>query len=86
MRWPCHLGEGGNDDRCGGPPFLLRGAGCKDGHRSRLVNRVLTSPLLWYPVGNPAGGPAVHDVQDDPPIALFARPRVRLAFAVCAPP
>jgi hypothetical protein len=27
-----------------------------------MVNRVLTSPLLCYGDGNPAGGPAVHDV------------------------
>jgi hypothetical protein len=28
----------------------------------RMVNRVLTSPLLCYVVAEAAGGPAVHDV------------------------
>jgi hypothetical protein len=34
----------------------------------RLVNRVLTSPLLWYFVDDAAGGPALHDGQDDHPV------------------
>ena len=32
-----------------------------------MVNRVLTSPNLCYAVADAAGGPAVDDVQDDPP-------------------
>jgi hypothetical protein len=31
-------------------------------HIKQMVNRVLTSPFLCYPVVDAAGGPAVHDV------------------------
>ncbi len=37
-----------------------------------MVNRVLTSPLLCYCTGDAAGGPAVHDVQDDPRVCLHS--------------
>ena len=70
------------------PPRLLRGPpsplsrGEEKPRQSTMVNRVLTSPLLWYPVLDAAGGPAVHDVQDDPPslppfATPFARARLR---------
>ena len=52
--------------------------------RVSMVNRVLTSPPLWYRISDPAGGPAADDVQDDPPISLCARSRDRLALALRA--
>ena len=56
--------------------------------RSRLVNRVLTSPLLCYLVGDAAGDAAAHDVQNDPPGSSFARSRAggrrALAFRAAA--
>ena len=48
-------------------PSPLVGEGWEGGTKdakSQMVNRVLTSPHLWYPVDDAAGGPAVHDVQD----------------------
>jgi hypothetical protein len=50
-------------------PRALRGTGKKcQWCRRAMVNRALTSPPLCCFVADAAGGPAIHDVQDDPPI------------------
>jgi hypothetical protein len=60
----------GQDDAHPAPVSpALRGTGKRcQWCRRAMVNRALTSPPLCCFVADAAGGPAIHDVQDDPPI------------------